>query len=197
MLNFFRAMLALSFIFFSNSYATQTLTLDPEHTYVLWEINHLGFSTQAGKWYASGTLNIDQAQPQNSVVKAKINVNKMITGIPELDKHLRGVLFFDTAHYPEATFVSTKVIRMGQDMAEVTGNLTLHGVTKPIVLKVKLNKVGKNPVTENETAGFSATTTLKRSDFGINGFLPMVGDEVTLQINAEAYQAKKEANHAS
>jgi len=167
----------------------ETLTLDPMHTYVLWHINHFGFSSQAGKWYATGTLIIDQNNLNLSKVNASIQVADVITGIPELDKHLKGKLFFDVAQFPTATFVSDKVDVTGKTTANVHGMLTLHGVTKPVTLKVTLNKTGVNPISNKMTAGFSATTVLKRSDFGINTLVPGLSDEVKLDINSEAFDA--------
>jgi len=166
----------------------ETLTLDPQHTYLLWHVKHLGFSTQAGKWYARGTLTVDEKKPQDSKVNVIVQVANLITGDPELDRHLKGDLFFDVAKYPTATFVSNKVVMTGKQSAKVYGVLTLHGVSKPIVLNVKLNLAGENPVTGKMTAGFSGTTTIKRSDFGINAFLPAVGDDVDINIEAEAYK---------
>lgn len=169
-------------------HAAETLTLDDQHSYVLWRIKHLGFSTQSGKWYVKGTVTLDKEHPQNSKVDATIDVANMITGIPELDKHLKGKLFFDTEKFPVATFVSDKVDVLNDTAANVHGVLTIRGVSKPVMLRVTLNKVGKNPITDRMTVGFSATTELKRSDFGIKTLLPDVGDEVSIEIGAEAYQ---------
>lgn len=168
--------------------AAEKLILDNEHSYVLWRIKHLGFSTQVGKWYVKGFLLLDKDQPQNSKVESTIDVANFITGIPELDKHLKGKLFFDVERYPVATFVSEKVEVTGENTAKVHGLLTVRGITKPVILLVTLNKVGKNPINERMTVGFSATTELKRSDFGIKTLLPDLGDEVIIEIGAEAYQ---------
>lgn len=171
-------------------YATPvTYTLDPDHTYVLWHINHFGFSNPSGKWMATGTLMLDKDKPQNSKVSATIAVTNMITGIPELDKHLKGELFFNTDKYPTATFTSNKVILIGKKVAKVQGILTLRGVSKPITLNVKLNNISVSPITNKETAGFSASTTLNRSDYGMNALLPGLSDQVKLEIEAEAYKA--------
>jgi len=171
--------------------AAEKLTLDGQHTYVLWHINHLGFSVQAGKWYANGFVLLDKDHPQNSKLEATIDVAHFITGIPELDEHLKGELFFDVKKFPTATFVSNKIDVTGKTTANVQGILTVHGVSKPVILKVKLNKVGKNPINDNMTYGFFATTMIKRSDFGIKTLLPALGDDVTLEINTEAYQPNK------
>lgn len=170
-------------------YAAEKYMLDDQHTYVLWHINHLGFSTQVGKWYAKGFVFLDKEQPKNSKVEATIDVSSISTGLPELDKHLKGPLFFDTAKYPTATFVSNTVDVLNDTSAKVQGMLTVHGISKPVTLMVKLNKIGKNPISDRITAGFSAKTNIKRSDFGINTLLPDLGDNVSLEIGAEGYQS--------
>lgn len=171
--------------------APETFTLDKNHTYVLWSVEHLGFSTQYGKWYATGQLVLDKENPSQSKVDVKIDVSNIVTGVPELDKHLKSKLFFDTEHFPTATFVSNKVTPQGDNKATVDGTLTLHGVSKPVVLQVTLNKEGMNPISNKMSVGFTATTTINRSDFGLNAFLPAVSDKVNLSIGAEAYQDKK------
>ncbi|HAU1320637.1 TPA: YceI family protein [Legionella pneumophila] len=189
--HFIFAILAV-FAFSTDIYAEpQTLTLDNQHTYVLWKVKHLGFSTQAGKWYANGQLVLDKDNPQQSKVNVIIKIDDIVTGIPELDKHLKGKLFFDTKQFPTATFVSDKVEVTGKNKAKVYGMLTLHGVTKPIILDVLFNKAGINLLNDRETAGFSATTSLKRSDYGIKALIPEVGDDVEIEIEAEAYLDKK------
>lgn len=170
--------------------APENYTLDPEHTYVLWHINHLGFSTQVGKWYAAGRLVLDKDKPQNDKVNATIQMATLSTGNSELDKHLKEALFFDVTKFPTATFVSTKVTTTGKNTAKVQGTLTLHGVSKPVTLNVKFNKAGINPISNKPSVGFSATAKIKRSDFDINTLLPSLGDEVSLNIEAEAYQTK-------
>lgn len=168
----------------------QKLTLDEKHSYVLWRIKHLGFSTQAGKWYVSGTVILDKDQPKDSKVNVTINMESLATGLPDLDEHLKGPLFFNTKKFPKATFVSYKVDVLSNKAARVLGMLTLHGVTKPLFLNVTLNKIGKNPITDLTTVGFSAHTEIKRSDFGINTLVPDVGNEVQIEIGAEAYEPK-------
>lgn len=161
--------------------------LDPNHTYVSWQVSHFDFSTQTGKWYAQGTLVLDKDKPQYDKVNATIKLADIITGLPDLDKHLKGKLFFDVDQFPTATFVSDKVTLTGKTTAQVHGVLTLHGISKPVVLNVKLNKSGVSMISNKMTVGFSATAQIKRSDFGITTLLPGVSDEVNLHIEAEAY----------
>ena len=182
--------LLLSIIMFNNTgplFAAEKFTLDNQHSYVQWHIKHLGFSTQTGKWYVTGFVTLDKENPKNSNVEVTINVANMITGIPDLDKHLKGKLFFDVEHYPTATFVSNKIDVLNKTSAKVHGILTLHGISKPVTLMVSLNKIGKDLIYDRMTAGFSASTEIKRSSFGIMTLLPDVGDDVVLEIGAEAY----------
>jgi len=166
--------------------APETYTLDPTHTAVTWTINHFGFSNPWGKFsMITGSLTLDEKAPQDSKVDVTIPTDELVTGLPKLDEHLKSKDFLDVATYPTATFVSTKVTLTSKGTARVEGNLTLHGVTKPETLNVTLNKIGEN-MFKKKTAGFSATTTIKRSDFGITTYLPMLGDEVKLYIESEA-----------
>lgn len=163
--------------------------LDPQHSYLIWHIDHLGFSSQSGKWYVNGTLSLDKDKPETSKLNVTVKIAGLVTGIPELDKHLMSPLFFDAAKFSTATFDSDKVEVLSKTKAKVSGTLTLHGVSKPVTLDVTLNRHGKNPISNKDTVGFSASTTLKRSDFGIKTLLPELGDEVKIDIGAEAFKA--------
>jgi len=185
LLKLFLVMVAF-FTLTATTEAAETFTFDPNHTYVLWHVNHFGFSSPSGKWLANGTVTLDKDHPQMSTVNVTIQVADLDTGIPKLDEHLKGELFFDVAKYPTATFVSDKTLVAENNTAKVHGILTLHGVSKPVTLDVKLNKVGISPVTNKMTVGFTASTTLKRSDFGMTSLLPGVGDDVKINIEAEA-----------
>lgn len=170
--------------------AAEHFTIDDKHSYVQWHINHLGFSNQSGKWFVTGSVVLDKEKPELSKVDISIDMASIITGIPELDTHLKAPQFFDVAKFPKATFVSNKVDVLTSNTAKVQGLLTLRGVSKPVTLMVTLNKEGKNPISDKYSVGFNATTKLKRSDFGMNALLPSLGDEVDIQISAEAYQPK-------
>lgn len=195
MRHYFRQILVLSitlFSFISSSQAAEKFIIDPTHSYVLWHVQHFGFSTQAGKWYVNGTIMLDTDKLEQSKVQVSIPITHMVTGIEELNKHLKSKLFFEADRFPTATFVSDKISRTGKNTAKVHGVLTLHGISKPITLNATINKQGVNPITDKMTVGFSANTTLKRSDFGISGFLPDISDEVKLDIATEAYAATRE-----
>lgn len=174
------------------SYASEEkYTIDPQHSFVVWRVDHLGFSTQTGKWPANGFIFLDKNDLAKSKVDVTIKINSLVTGIAELNKHLETPLFFDATKYPTATFVSQKINLVSKDTADIQGNLTLHGETKPVTLHVHLNKIGQNPVNDKMSVGFSADTAINRSDFGIKGFLPMVGDKVHLVIDVEAQKDSK------
>jgi polyisoprenoid-binding protein YceI len=167
----------------------QTYTIDPSHTAVLWHINHFGFSNPSGKWMASGTIQLDQAKPQNSKVNVTIAMANLTTGVPDLDTHLKDELFFNVAKFPTATFVSDKINVTGKDTANVHGVLTLRDESKPITIAVKLNKAGINPINNKDTVGFTGHAMLNRSDFGISTLLPDLSDKVKIDIECEATKA--------
>lgn len=166
--------------------APETYALEATHTEVVFSWTHFGFSKPTAKFMnAVGTLVLDEAAPANSSVEVSFAIDGLNTGVAALDEHLKKPDFFDAAKYPTATFKSTKVDVTGKDTANVTGNLTIHGVTKPVTLAVKLNKIGAN-MKGVKTAGFSATGRIKRSDFGMGAYVPAVSDEIDLVITAEA-----------
>lgn len=178
--------------------APETYTLDPMHTNIVWSANHVGFSNPSGKFATvSGSLVLDEAAPANSKVTVEIDPASIVTGLPKFDEHLKSKDFFNVVQFPKASFVSDKVEVTGKDTAKVTGNLTLLGVTKPVVLDVKLNKIGENPFSKVKTAGFSAKTTIKRSEFGMNYGIPAVSDDVVLSIESEANVATPAAAPAA
>ena len=167
--------------------APESYTLDPSHTNIIWFANHFGFSSPSGKFTAvKGTVSLDEDNTEASKVNVIITLGSVITGVEKLDEHLKTDAFFDIAKFPTASFVSDNVNMTGKDTAVVHGNLILHGITKPVILDVTLNKIGENPITHKKTVGFSATTTIKRSDFGMNYGVPGIGDDVKIMIEAEA-----------
>lgn len=170
----------------SPALAADSYKLDANHTAITWHISHFGFSSPSGKFMnVDGTLNLDETNPAASKLTVTIPVAMIDTGVAKLDEHLKSDAFFDVAKFPTASFASDKIELTGKDTAAVHGLLTLHGVAKPVVLKVKLNKIGEN-MFKKKTAGFSATAMLKRSDFGITTYLPGLGDDVAIDIESEA-----------
>ena len=152
------------------------------HTQVGFSISHFGFTNYSGLFSgATGTLQLDPARLSTSKLDISIPVESITTTVAKLNDELKGDKWFDTAKFPQATFVSTRVVPTA-DGANVTGNLTLHGITKPVVLHVRFIGAGVNPLDKAYTVGFEATGTIKRSDFGVTTYLPAVGDEVQLNI---------------
>jgi len=175
-----------SFFLSSATIAAETYKFDSDHTYATWHVSHFGFSTVSGKFMATGTLTVDNTKPENSSVDITIDTTVMDTGVAKLNDILKGKNFFDVVEFPTATFKSNKVVTSGKDNGKVTGTLTIRGIAKEVVLNVKLNQQGNHPFYHRDAYGFSATTTIKRSDFGMRGYLPGVSDEVTIDIQAEA-----------
>lgn len=165
--------------------------LDKSHAKVVFSINHLGFSTYYGFFTAlAGSLDLDPAAPAKSALSVTINFAGMVTTDPELDQKLKSDSFFDVAKFPTATFKSTSIELTGEGTGKLVGDLTLHGVTKPVTLDVTFNGAGTPPMTQLYVVGFDAVGTLKRSDFGISNFIPLVGDEVELRISCEFDRAQ-------
>ncbi len=162
--------------------------LDESHTYVGFEISHLGFSTTYGRFEdLKGTLSFDEAKPEASKVNVSIETDSLKTGFEKRDEHVEGPDFLNVKKYPKMTFKSTKVTVTSKNTGTLTGDLTLHGVTKPVTLDVTFNKAGPSPLKpEILVAGFNASGTIKRSDFGITTYVPAISDEVKLVISTEA-----------
>lgn len=166
--------------------AAGTYRADASHTQVLWRVNHLGFSEFDGAFAdASGTLTLDPARPASAALSMTIPIDRVTTTSTKLNEHLMSKDFFDAAKYPTATFVSTAITgdRSGRNIT-VVGNLTMHGITRPVTLVAQFVGAGANSMNKKPTIGFRATTTIKRSEFGVSYALPVVSDDVALTINA-------------
>lgn len=164
----------------------ETYKIDPHHTFPNFTINHLGFSTMHGQFTkTSGTVEMDKSAGTGKV-DITIETNSVYTGYSKRDEHLRSPDFFNAVEFPEITFKSTRV-KFSGDGAKVTGDLTIKGTTKSVVLNVDHIHCGKSPFNPKvSVCGFNATTQIKRSDFGVNYGLPAIGDEVNIDIEAEA-----------
>ncbi|WP_426036429.1 YceI family protein [Brevundimonas sp. DC300-4] len=164
-----------------------TYKLDPSHGKITWSINHLGFSTYRGQFTnVVADLTIDPANPSASTLTASVPLADVDPADDALKAHLQTPDFFNTAEFPTATFVATSVVVDSDDAteADVTGNLTLHGVTRPVTLEVKFNQAGP-AMGGVYKVGFDGEATIKRSQFGITTYLPALGDEVELHIEGE------------
>lgn len=184
-------LITLLFVGFSSNLAfsqeQKSYKFDPNHTSVSWTVNHLGFSNVSGKFTdVSGSISLDEKKPEKSSVEVTINIASINTGLPKFDEHLKSKDLLNVKEFPNAKFVSKKVVTSGKNSAKIYGDLTLLGVTKEVVLDAKLNKSDVHPMNKKPTIGFSAVATINRSDFGINYAIPAVPDKVNLIIEAEA-----------
>jgi len=162
-----------------------TYKVDGGHTQVVFAWDHMGFTNNMGTIAEpTGTLTLDKANPAASKVSVEFAIANLRTGVAKLDEHLMKVDFFDAAKFPTATFVSTSVKPEGATGAEITGNLTIKGITKPVTLDAEFYGAGANPMNKQENVGFVATGSIKRSDFGLGYAVPVVGDAVELKIIA-------------
>jgi polyisoprenoid-binding protein YceI len=165
--------------------------LDKRHARIVFSTTHLGFSTYYGFFGdLDGKLDYDPASPTASTLEVSVNLDGLVTNDSELDDNLKSPDYFDVPKFPVATFKSTKIEVTGAATGRITGDLTLHGVTKPVVLDAILNRGGVNPVTKDYILGFDATGTLSRSEFGIKTLVPFVGDQVKLTLSCEFNRVK-------
>lgn len=162
-----------------------TYKVDGGHTQVVFAWDHMGFTNNMGTIAEpTGTLTLDKANPAASKVSVEFAIANLRTGVTKLDEHLMKADFFDAAKFPTATFVSTSVKPEGATGAEITGNLTIKGITKPVTLDAEFYGAGANPMNKQENVGFVATGSIKRSEFGMGYAVPVVGDAIELKIIA-------------
>lgn len=162
--------------------------IDPSHTYPNFTVSHLGFSSQHGRFNnTQGTLVLDRENGRGAV-DIVIDAASIDTGHDKRDDHLRSPDFLNAVEYPEITYKADKVTFQGDKQALVEGELTLLGVAKPVTLQVTDMVCGPHPRNQQELCGFSATASIKRSDFGMNYGVPAIGDEMELTFQVEAYK---------
>lgn len=167
-------------------FAADSYTVDPTHTYPSFEINHLGFSVQRGRFNQTGGKITLDLEKKSGTADITIDAASLSTGLPKLEDHLRSEDFFDAKKYPVITFSSKNLNFRGDRLASVDGDFTLHGVTHPLTLTVTGFHCGINPITKKQHCGADAHATIQRSEFGMGAYVPAVSDEVKLLINVEA-----------
>jgi len=159
--------------------------VEPNHTRVLFSVSHMGFTTWYGEFSnVSGSLTLAPKSIKHSTLVIHIPTATVSTGNAKLDGELKSSDWFDAAKYPEILFTATKIAKTGKNTAAVTGDLSFHGVTKPVTLKVKFNAAGINTLDHKYTAGFEVSGRIKRSDFGVKTYPALIGDDVGLIISA-------------
>lgn len=170
---------------------TVNYKIDPTHTATVFTWNHLGFSTPSANFSdIQGNILVDNDQPEKSSVSVTIPVKSINTNVAILDSKLQASEWFNTAKYPNISFKSTKVETSDKKNFKILGNLTVKGITKPVVLTAVLNNQAQHPMLKVPAVGFNATTTIKRSDFGMADFAPAVSDTIDIQITTEAIATK-------
>jgi polyisoprenoid-binding protein YceI len=169
-----------------------TYNIDPAHSAVKFWVRHLGISKVHGTFSGvSGTVTLDPAAPEGASVEASVDVSTVSTGNTDRDNHLKSPDFFDVSTYPTMSFATTGITKKGEGEYEVTGNLTLHGVTKPVTLKAEVSPEMKNPLGPGYKIGVSLSGTIARDDFGLTYNMALetggwvVGKEVHLDIDLE------------
>lgn len=169
------------------AFAAETYVFDKAHTNIQFSWSHFGFSTTSAEFEAfSGTLDYVAEDVTSSSVDVTIDMTSVDSGFETFNGHLRNKSeWFNTDEYPEATFESTGIERLGEQRYAVTGDLTLKGVTREVTLDTTINKIGKHPVSKAKTIGFDASTTVSRSAFDMGKYAPSVGDDVTITISSE------------
>ncbi|TMM54296.1 YceI family protein [Sulfitobacter sabulilitoris] len=171
--------------------APEKYNLDASHSQIVFNYNHLGFSTGYGMFSGfDGEIMFDQEDPANSSVTVSFPVRSMMTGWEARFEHFMSEDFFGAGEDEMVTFTSTGIEVTGDTTALITGDLTLNEVTKSVVLDAVLNQVAEHPMEKKPWAGFSATTTVLRSDFNVGQFAPFVSDEVQIELSVEAMKAE-------
>lgn len=178
--------LALSGTLSVSAFAADNYTIDSRHTFPSFEVSHLGFSVQRGRFNkTSGKVALDVAA-QSGSIDVTIDAASIDTGLADLEKHLQGEDFFDVAQYPVITFSSKTLKFEGDKLVGADGDFTLHGVTKPVSLTIDHFKCAPHPMNKKMTCGANASTSIKRTEFGISKYAPLLGDEVKIAIQVEA-----------
>jgi polyisoprenoid-binding protein YceI len=163
-------------------------TLDPEHTSITFFARHLGFADVAGMFLESeGSFTFDEETRELSNLRVVIKTDSVFTGHERRDEHLRGADFLNVEAFPEMIFEGRSAVPLTETTGQVTGDLTLRGVTRPVALDVRLNKAGRYPfLDEHYAIGVDATATIKRSDFGMTYGSEWVGDDIRIILGFEA-----------
>lgn len=166
--------------------APQTYVFEPTHTYPRFSYDHMGMSKQILRFNkTTGEITLDKEAKQASV-DVTIDMTSIDTGFTMFDGHIQGEEFFDTANYPTATFKSNEVIFENDVPVSIVGEVTIKGITKPLTLTISSFFNGPHPMLEKEAIGANATGVIKRSDFKADKYVPVIGDEITLDIALEA-----------
>ena len=178
--------IALTALLTTPVYAADNYTIDSRHTFPVFEVNHMGFSTQRGRFnQSSGKITLDTAMKKGSV-ELVIQVASLDMGLDKWDEHMKSEDFFNAEFFPTMHFVSDKLTFDGDNVVAAEGSFTLLGVTRPMTLAVSNFRCAPHPMLKKPACGADITATLKRSEFGMTKFVPAVSDEVKILVPLEA-----------
>jgi len=170
--------------------SAQSFEIDKRHSQVIFQVERFGFSKVTGVFSdVAGVITLDQAVPERSTVTATIATPVLFTGDAERDEHVAGAFWLNTMAFPEMSFESTGLELQGDKAARLEGVLTILGERQPVVLDVELNRLGLDPATKKEAVGFSASTRIKRSQFGLDTAMKLVGDDVYIKLEILAHKS--------
>jgi polyisoprenoid-binding protein YceI len=182
----FAALVSFAFVPSVARAQIENYTFDKAHTQIFFGVDHLGFSQSMGKFLDfDGGFTFNRAEPAKSKVDVTIKTASIDMDDEKWDAHLKNADFCNVEKFPDMTFQSTAIKVTGEKTADITGDLTILGVTKPVTLATVFNKADKHPFSSAYHAGFTASAQIKRSDFGMKYGLPMVGDDVKIMLNVE------------
>ncbi len=168
--------------------APVSYTVDPKHTYAVFEIDHLGLSTARGTFdHTSGTIVLDTAS-KSGKIEIAIDTASIDTGLAKRDEHLRAPAFFNVDQYPTMTFVSNTVVFDGVRPVRADGQLTMLGKTLPVSLQITHFACGEHPIHKKPVCGADAETRIRRSEWGMTKYVPTIGDEVIIRVGVEAFR---------
>ncbi len=186
--------LSALFILPQSAQAADQYEFDKAHTQIMFSVSHLGFSNSHGRFTDfDGGFTFDAEKVEDSVIDVTINSGSIEMDHKGWNDHLKNADFLDIEKFPKISFQSNEIVKTADDRGEVSGDLTILGITKPVTLEVVFNREGIHPYSKRHVAGFSATGEVKRSDFGMTYGLPGVGDMVSIKIEVEGMKIEEKA----
>jgi polyisoprenoid-binding protein YceI len=187
-----RSVLIAAIAFSAPTKGQDLYRLDPVHTQILFFVSHLGFSNSQGEFLKfNGEFVFDEKRFRDTRVMVTIDTDSLDMDDQKWNARLKGRKYFDVENYPKIRFISTRIEPTGPQSANVHGQLTMLGVTRPVVLNMRFNRAGNHPLSRRYIAGFSGHSVLRRSEFGMTSDLKWVGDEVHIRLEVEGVLEQK------
>ncbi len=190
--NMIRSLLIVAIVYSASTSGQDLYRFDTVHTQILFFVSHLGFSNSQGEFLKfDGELMFNENRFGDTRVMVSIDTESLDMDDNKWNARLKGRKYFDVEHYPKIRFVSTRIELTGPKSANVHGDLTMLGVTRPVVLNMRFNRAGIHPLSRTYIAGFSGNSVIKRSEFGMTSDLKWVGDEVHIRLEVEGILEQK------